>query len=289
MEHIEQCLICGHTELVTAFEGFDRYLDVRESFRILRCRFCGNGFTSPRPDRHEIGRYYRDYGLHDLSFSPVYPGYHFRKFLPKPPAKLLDIGCGAGRLLAGLKEMGYSVEGLDISREAADNARKAFGIHVHVGMIDELDLPEERYDAVTMSNYLEHVHDPLSTLKAVNRVMKYGGIAIAGSPNFRCITRRLLAEYWPALHLPCHLIHFNPRGYTEVFKNSGFEVIGRWDSINSRPLAAALHKMAYERFGFRLPSVRFLKRILMPAMFIAGRVHRSTLMGIAARKKAVSK
>ncbi len=45
---------------------------------------------------------------------------------PKPPARLLDIGCGSGWIAAWLADQGYQVLGVDYSEAAIDRARQVY-------------------------------------------------------------------------------------------------------------------------------------------------------------------
>jgi SAM-dependent methyltransferase len=69
------------------------------------------------------------------------------RFLPRPPASVLDVPCGFGRHARALAELGYRVSGVEIEPRIAAEAR-ASGIEVHeLDMRRLRDLPET-FDAV---------------------------------------------------------------------------------------------------------------------------------------------
>lgn len=75
---------------------------------------------------------------------------HLWRWLPAPPAEVLDVGCGYGRSTRVLRERGYRALGVDPA--APDEPG-----FVRAG-IEELDLPGE-FDAAVAIRSLHHVHD----------------------------------------------------------------------------------------------------------------------------------
>jgi SAM-dependent methyltransferase len=101
------------------------------------------------------------------------------RLLPAPPASLLDVPCGDGRLAHPLAKAGYDVTGIDISPEnvAHDPAR------FHLG--DLRDLPDVgRFDAVlSWGNSFGYTtpRDTPATLEGMRRALNPGGRLILES------------------------------------------------------------------------------------------------------------
>src|SRR6266516_6046711 len=70
--------------------------------------------------------------------------------------RLLDVGCGSGEFLARMRDHGWKVVGVEPDEAAARVARDSFGLEAHCGTLDDVDLPESSFGAVTMSHVLEH-------------------------------------------------------------------------------------------------------------------------------------
>lgn len=162
----------------------------------------------------------------------------FVNVLPNnPTARILEIGCGDGamgrRLLAEGKCGAYY--GVELVTEAADTARRHFH-EVIQGDVERIDLPWQPayFDALIMSEVLEHLVDPTAVLGKVRGLLKPGGVVLAGSPNVAHygIILMLLRGEWQLTDCGVmdrtHLRWFTPRSFRRLFEEAGFTV----DAVN---------------------------------------------------------
>lgn len=75
----------------------------------------------------------------------------------RPGSAILDVGCGSGRDLLLLKQMGHAVTGFDRSPELAALAREHAGCPVIEGDLERYDFSALSMDAILMSGVLVHV------------------------------------------------------------------------------------------------------------------------------------
>jgi SAM-dependent methyltransferase len=95
----------------------------------------------------------------------------------RPGERVLDLGCGAGRFLAALRDAGSEPVGVEIAEAAVERARENVpGADVRLlGADGTLPLGHGEVDLVWCSEVLEHIPDVAGTLFEVRRVLKRGG------------------------------------------------------------------------------------------------------------------
>jgi SAM-dependent methyltransferase len=101
------------------------------------------------------------------------------------PLRLLDIGCGAGGMLAHLREFG-DVTAVDPSPEAVAFAASKGTSEVYLGGLPH-GLPfgdAERFDVITLLDVLEHVDDDKASLVTLHRLLAPGGLLVLTVPAF---------------------------------------------------------------------------------------------------------
>jgi ubiquinone/menaquinone biosynthesis C-methylase UbiE len=91
--------------------------------------------------------------------------------------KVLDIACGTGYGLGLLKSKAGYVAGVDVSIDAAKQARLECSENAEVLLGDGLALPfaDSSFDVVTSFETIEHLHERAYFLKELNRVLKPAG------------------------------------------------------------------------------------------------------------------
>jgi 2-polyprenyl-3-methyl-5-hydroxy-6-metoxy-1,4-benzoquinol methylase len=106
-------------------------------------------------------------------------------------SKLLDLGCGTGRLTIPLAKRGYDVYGTDINSDvvsiARDKAQEGnVSAHFTVAQAETLPFSDDIFEICIADSVLEHVADWKKTLDEVARVLKKGGIAYFDAANAFC-------------------------------------------------------------------------------------------------------
>jgi SAM-dependent methyltransferase len=107
-----------------------------------------------------------------------------RRFLPAPPATVLDVGGGAGAHAAWLAADGYRVDLVDPVPLHVRRAADLPGVHAAVGDARELDADDGRYDAVLMCGPLYHLTEAADRARAwaqARRVLRPGGLVAAAT------------------------------------------------------------------------------------------------------------
>lgn len=140
---------------------------------------------------------YRDAGnltariqLHER-FSTNQYGWHrwvFDQFELSPQARILELGCGSGRLWAENQErlpVRWEVILSDFSPGMVEEARQtvhaAPRLDFLVGDAEAIPFPEETFDAVVANFMLHHVPDRGKALSEIHRVLRSGGRVFAAT------------------------------------------------------------------------------------------------------------
>ena len=142
---------------------------------------------------------------------------------PTSPARVLDVGCGSGVLLARMQSLGWQVEGVEVDPGGVAAAR-ARGVTVHQGQLVDAKFPDNYFDAVHSAHVIEHVHDPAALLRECYRVLKPGGSLVIVTPSTASFGHKHFGSAWLNLDPPRHLILFNPQTLRAAAEKQGFVV-----------------------------------------------------------------
>lgn len=146
--------------------------------------------------------------------------------------KVLDIGCGDGRMGEVLKEKGAVVFGTDISEKAVEKAAhvldKAFIFNAEEGNFSCLD---NDFDIIISSEVIEHLFNPKNFLLALRNIMKKDAVMVITTPNFLMWTNRIRMffgefEYTETGFLDEGHIHFfTYNSLRKLLELTGFEIV----------------------------------------------------------------
>ncbi|MBC7260975.1 MAG: class I SAM-dependent methyltransferase, partial [Chloroflexi bacterium] len=138
--------------------------------------------------------------------------------------RLLDVGCGNGMFLERMRQLGWEVAGVEPDAAAVAVAREKMGLDVFQGSLEDAKFPDEHFDAITMNHVIEHVPDPIGTLKECCRVLKPGGKLVVVTPNIGSMGYQVFGEHWRGLEVPRHLHIFSPQSLRAAAERAGLLV-----------------------------------------------------------------
>ncbi|WP_081620139.1 bifunctional 2-polyprenyl-6-hydroxyphenol methylase/3-demethylubiquinol 3-O-methyltransferase UbiG [Thioalkalivibrio sp. ALMg9] len=143
---------------------------------------------------------------------------------PKPGGHLLDVGFGSGAFLLDAQRAGWQVSGADPDPVSVMNGR-GLGLDVRQGGIEAFEDFAETFDVISLAHVIEHVHDPVGTLKMAYGLLKPGGLLYVETPNIHAYGHVHFKEHWRGLEIPRHLVIFNWESMTKTLKKVGFTEI----------------------------------------------------------------
>ena len=257
------CSDCGAAGDALYENVEDRLFGIPGTWSLLRCDRCAWVWLTPQPEPEHIGRLYADYHTHDeeptpsalqravrrgipaakLGYSDRSPGIVSRLLAHIGPlgeagvrsamglgaetrGHLLDVGCGAGLFLETMRELGWQVSGTEIDASAAAVARERLGsAEIHEGRIEDLALAAGSYQAVTLAHVVEHLLDPLGTLRACARLLAPGGRLAIVTPNVASLGAREFAGDWRGWEPPRHIHLYETSSLRRVVESAGLHVV----------------------------------------------------------------
>ncbi|MEZ4735761.1 MAG: class I SAM-dependent methyltransferase [Caldilineaceae bacterium] len=215
---------------------------------LVCCTRCGLVYQNPRPTLAEMGQHYPpEYEPYaDLAALPkrnwllqkaVEHGTNKRcRFVTRHKAagKLLDVGCAMGGFLLGMqKQKQWTVAGVEVNEAVAHAAQDRHGLDIFPGALEEAQYPDATFDAVTLWDVLEHLHDPLGSLQEIHRILRPNGIVVIRVPNLASWDAKLFGTAWAGLDAPRHLYIFTPESLSTLLEKAGFQVLEHSCGIGS--------------------------------------------------------
>jgi 2-polyprenyl-3-methyl-5-hydroxy-6-metoxy-1,4-benzoquinol methylase len=247
------CALCGGAAPQVHFAQVPDYL-TGEAFAVRRCGGCGMASTDPQPA--SMNQYYpaayRRYGALTVRVLRLLYGWKIRGWAERlrRGGRVFEIGCGDGWMLGALRGRGWRVIGSERSIDACRSAAITNGVPVFVGELDAL-LASRHFDAVVLFQVLEHLAEPLDTLRRAADLLAPGGLMVVAVPNFASWQAVLFGASWFHLDVPRHRHHFTPDSLARSFEQVGLRVVRtRFVSFEHDPygwVQSALNSLGFEQ------------------------------------------
>lgn len=164
-----------------------------------------------------------------IAWSKGYFRAFYSTLLPRNKGvKILEVGCGYGKYLQALSEMGYKdCYGIDLSPEQISYAQSVLGL-ANVELADALewlDGKEAMFDCILAIDILEHLENEalLDLVEKINMALKPDGIAIFQVPNAMSPLNPI--TYGDLTHVRA----FTPDSMQQLFLNTGFDPSGYYE------------------------------------------------------------
>ncbi len=248
------CRICGNTEGNQSFFPKEMMFGWREEFEYVECGRCGCLQIARIPA--DLAKYYPGDGYYSYKAPKQkhYPGWlltlrhqrtrwflgefsvagallgaiskrsehfdWFRQARLSLDSRIVDIGCGAGRLLLLLQREGFrSLLGADPF--IAADIDYGNGVRILKRGVEALD---GQYDFVMLHHSFEHMPDSAAALAALSRKVAPGGTLLLRIPVSDCWARRHYGLNWMAWDAPRHLYLHTRKSMQLLAAGAGMEI-----------------------------------------------------------------
>ncbi|HVM59984.1 MAG TPA: methyltransferase domain-containing protein [Verrucomicrobiae bacterium] len=169
-----------------------------------------------------------------------------------PPGKALELGSAHGAFVALLRWAGFDAAGLELSPWVVDFATRTYQVPTLSGPIEDQTFAARSLDVVALMDVLEHLPDPLATIRQCVRLLKPAGMLVIQTPNYPAgrTYQQLVSEksrFLEQLKPREHLFLFSQDSIKQFLVRSGLEsqvfepaIFGHYDMFvvaSRQPLA----------------------------------------------------
>jgi 2-polyprenyl-3-methyl-5-hydroxy-6-metoxy-1,4-benzoquinol methylase len=134
--------------------------------------------------------------------------------------KLLDVGCGQGRLLQFMVKEGFrNLTGVD---PYIEDSIESNCIKIVKG--DLYDVEDDCFDVVLFNHSLEHIDHPKEALKRVKSILCRNGYCIISTPVADSFAFAKYRNHWIQIDAPRHLQVFSRKGLEILASINGFKI-----------------------------------------------------------------
>lgn len=173
----------------------------------------------------------------------------------KPPAKILEVGCGAAILAILLHEQGYRVVAVDEDPEIikiAQDSAKCFRSSLIIEQASAFDLSRyhEMFDLTFSLGLIEHF-DRQTTIRLLQEQAKCSPLVLAGIPTkYTTYVARITDERFYTL-----------REFKKIFREAGFEILksfvhcdvpSKLSTNLERALPGAVHRFMQRQLSYAI-------------------------------------
>lgn len=142
---------------------------------------------------------------------------------PERNARVLDVGCGTGALLAQLRELGFrDLLGVEPSPGSV-HLGQGLGLEIRTGSLAALPADLGSFDCIVLSHVLEHLESPSEALQTVAPLLGPGGVLYVEVPDatrFAELAKLPFAEFNTE-----HINYFSPHSLQSLLRRNGFACV----------------------------------------------------------------
>jgi 2-polyprenyl-3-methyl-5-hydroxy-6-metoxy-1,4-benzoquinol methylase len=207
----------------------------KDHMRLVRCSACDLVYVNPTFDEAHYKKVYRSAEYQDIVRDLGIRSHQYRverfgrervdimaAHLRMATPRVLDIGCSTGFVVEAARDRGWQAVGLDLNPSAIEYGRSR-GLDVRNVALEDAELAPASFDAVSLFDVLEHLLDPVRTLRASIDLLKPGGIVFLYVPNYDSASRLLMGKdahfIWPTHHLN----YYTPTTMRDLLRREGLE------------------------------------------------------------------
>jgi SAM-dependent methyltransferase len=142
----------------------------------------------------------------------------------QPDGCLLELGCFTGHFLTLARGAGYDTTGIEPDPWAAAYARREFGLTVHETPVPALHFDDRSFDVIAMFHVMEHLTEPMKTLRDLHRIIKDTGLLAIEIPIIDTLYPMAMGRFHRH-YVFDHILFLSRRLAGEFLTKAGFRII----------------------------------------------------------------
>lgn len=287
--HQVPCGICGSERYEVVYPA-----GVAQVNQIVRCLDCGLMYANPRRDSADVvlleeeedfdwaDRDPQMFEKEQIQLADTAGTRDLLRRLHPEGGTAIEIGSSFGFQLREFQRQGWEVLGIEPNHNSARYANQELGIPTRPTILEEADVADEAADVVIMLHVIEHVPDPVGTLREIFRVLKPGGHLVLETPRYDTLTFRLLGRRERSVSCDGHIFFFTTDTLAQAYARAGFRkveldyvgrtltldrlvynlgVMSKSRSLEERAIALA-RRLNLQRFRLKL-NARDMQRVVL--------------------------
>ena len=228
-----------------------RRLPDRQHHQWVRCFSCGLLRSDPVLEV-DLAKLYEestfDYSAEVIGLKKTYLGL-VKKALGRnaPTRSIFEVGGGNGFFLEAAKDFGFTIiAGVEPSHAAISAAREDVKPFLIASMMSDSVLPKNSFQVGAMFHTLDHLQDPIETLRNCLDALESDGTFVVAVHNERSWSARLLGERSPIIDVE-HTHLYSLKTGIQLFEKAGFKNVRSGAYNNHYSLAYILHLLPISR------------------------------------------
>lgn len=224
-QHVKEksavCHACSRNRLTQIGE--------KAGYPLMQCLDCRTVQVHPMPTSADLDAHYQNY-----STSRIYSAKRQKKIANAQRRlryirrfgsgnRFIDVGCNLGYAVHAAQTSGFDARGIDIDRDAINQASDDFGADRFEAMrVEDLAARGDTFDVAYSSEVIEHMPDPRSFAQSLAAILKPGGIAYITTPDAGHFRVPKTFTDWNEVKPPRHLVYFTKQGLRSLLTDCGF-------------------------------------------------------------------
>ena len=242
-ETLNDCPLCNSKDQELLAEK-DRY-GIENTVAV--CKDCGLVMTNPRMTQESYTGFYNDIQKKlyvgeerpsgDYFVRQKNKGKEIYEFLQrgglvsdKQAMQVLEIGCGAGGILAYFQDQGHEVKGMDIGTTYIEFGKEK-GLNIADGFLKDLSTTH-KYDLIIYSHVMEHILDVAEELELIKSYLKPGGVLYIEVPGIKNVYQKYKMDYLTYFQ-SAHTFHFSLTTLKNWLSAAGYDCLVGTEFVRS--------------------------------------------------------